>query len=274
MRLTSLSFQFCPCSIKQIFSLQSRTTASMSSPMRRNARREFTCKDFPDFRPNVSPKEMFQQGIFGGTYFRDIEIGEELFKDAWKEFTSQGWFQGLDIKTMVSNQDYKVSRNRYKVKCGQGLDVWVDKGWIKTEFDSHGWVHWYCRFFLGRRCADDERQIGRWKKVAGEKGRWRRNLIAKCVKSGRAYDDEGISPTVRQLLLHWAYELTHDHYEEYKELLEQGHRTSFIPQVEMKHVVKDAPEESENDEEADQRKRRQEDNDARDQRRRTRARNA
>ena len=30
------------------------------------------------------------------------------------------------------------------------------------------------RFYLGRRTADDARQISRWSGVTGEKGRWKR----------------------------------------------------------------------------------------------------
>ncbi len=41
--------------------------------------------------------------------------------------------------------------------------------------------HWYCRFYQGRRGNDDERQIGRWKGVCGEKGRWKRSLVNKVV---------------------------------------------------------------------------------------------
>ena len=29
-------------------------------------------EDFPDFKPNLSPKEIFQLGSFGGTYWRPI----------------------------------------------------------------------------------------------------------------------------------------------------------------------------------------------------------
>ena len=29
-------------------------------------------KDFPDFTPNVTPKDVFKKGSFGGTYYRDI----------------------------------------------------------------------------------------------------------------------------------------------------------------------------------------------------------
>ena len=30
-------------------------------------------KDYPDFKPNITPKEMFRMGIMGGTYFREIK---------------------------------------------------------------------------------------------------------------------------------------------------------------------------------------------------------
>lgn len=241
--------------------------------MEKSANGDYVCSDFPDFHPNLSPKEMFQLGCFGGTYFRDIVIDGKWHRQAWKEFEHLGWFQGLDIQTQVSSDDYIISRNRYKVKCGQSLEVWLDKGWIKTDYDSHGWVHWYCRFFQGRRCDDDQRQISRWKAIAGEKGRWKRNLIAKCVKAGKSYDDESVSPVVRQLLLHWAYQLSEEHFDQYKALLEKGKKTSFIPQYQMKHVVKDHDNEDEEEEATkNQQKRAQAEKEARDQRRLKRAR--
>ncbi len=80
-------------------------------------------------------------GAFGGTYFRNIKIDGVWYKDAHKEFDSPAtdWFQGVDVKTRVTSQKYSNAVNKYKVKCGQSLDEWLDKGWIKTEFDSHGW---------------------------------------------------------------------------------------------------------------------------------------
>lgn len=204
-------------------------------PMTQNSAGEWACADHPDFTPNVSPEMMFRAGIMGGSYFRNIAIRGVEYKDAWREF--EPWWKGLDVSAVIANPVYECRRNRFRVKCGQSLDIWVEKGWIETDFDSHGWIHWYCRFWSGRRCRDDRRQIGRWVACAGPKGRWKRNLLAKCVKAGSSFDDESISPVVRQTLLHWAYQPTEEHYQRYKVLLLGGARTSFIPQHQMEHIV-------------------------------------
>ena len=73
----------------------------------------------------------------------------------------------------------------------------------------------YCRFYLGRRTGDDRRQVDRWKKCAGEKGRWKNNLISKIVRSGCAFDNFAVSPVVRQTLQHWAYTLTKEDFDKY-----------------------------------------------------------
>lgn len=195
--------------------------------------------DASDFRPNLTPKEILLGGSFGGTYFRDIKLEKtgKWYRNAWKEFESDGWFEGLDIARMVSSPIYHKEVNTYKVKCGQSLAEWESKGWIDPKYDSHGWFHWYCRFFKGRRCPDDERQIGRWKKVAGLTGRWRSNLIAKCVRAGKSWNDTSVSPVVRQTLQHWAYRLNKRDFERYAAKVRKGAKTSFIPQHTMKHVV-------------------------------------
>lgn len=97
-------------------------------------------------------------------------------------------------------------------------------------------------------------------------------MIAKCVKAAKPFDDESVSPVVRQLLLHWGYELTKVHFEEYKILLETGHGTSFVPKHEMKDIGKRTMDSTSNGE-VREAKRRAADNDAREQRRKKRARN-
>ena len=131
----------------------------------------------------------------------------ETHSGAWKEFPEE-WFSGLDIKTQVASATYNEGRNRYGVKCGSGLDAWEEKGWIDSSA-PFGWFHWYCRYFMGLRGDDDQRQISRWNKCAGLKsGRWVRNLVTKVCRAQANFDDEGVSPVVRQTLLHWGYELT------------------------------------------------------------------
>jgi hypothetical protein len=50
--------------------------------------------------------------------------------------------------------------NRYGVHAGQGLREWEKSGWI-WEGDPRGWMQWYTRFYYGRRCPDDVRQVQR-----------------------------------------------------------------------------------------------------------------
>lgn len=81
--------------------------------------------------------------------------------------------------------DFRDSVNHWKAFVGQPYNEWEKNGWIYPEYDSRGWFQWYCRFWRGRRCDDDDRQIGRWDRVAGEaSGRWRRILLEKYRKQG------------------------------------------------------------------------------------------
>lgn len=50
--------------------------------------------------------------------------------------------------------------------------------------------------------------------MAGSKGRWKRFLVNQCLRANAAFDDPGVSPVVRQTLLHWAYELTESDFRE------------------------------------------------------------
>ncbi|CAM9512624.1 unnamed protein product [Pylaiella littoralis] len=174
----------------------------------RNKQGQLVFPDFPKFRPNLSPKQVLRMGSFGGTYFRPIKssVTGKSYRDQWKEFPAD-WFEGLNVKARVANPTYFNSVNTYGVHCGGDLDMWESNGWIK-ECDPYGWFQWYCRFYLGRRCYDDERQISRGLKVFGPTGRWRTQLCNRILTKGTSFDDHKISPKIRQLLQHWGYRIT------------------------------------------------------------------
>jgi len=46
--------------------------------------------------------------------------------------------------------------------------MWEGSGWI-SDIDPYGWFQWYCRFYMGRRSTDDDRQIARGMGVMGPK---------------------------------------------------------------------------------------------------------
>ena len=167
-----------------------------------------TFKDHPEFKPNLSPEECIRAGIFGGIYFNPIGgkpgiISRKINIDH-NEFPKK-WFRGLDESYYLSRK-YDKNVNKYGVVAGKNQAFWESKGWINKQ-DPRGWFQWYCRFYMGRRTDDDERQIKRWINVCGENGRWKRFLINKIKNKNGNINDYSISPVVRQTLLHWGYEL-------------------------------------------------------------------
>ena len=178
----------------------------------------YVFEDFPDFKPNLSPREMFKLGSFGGTYWRPIYssvVGKNL-KNIHKQYPKSWWKDIPDDWMVRSDEEYDKNINKYKVKVGTSLEFWEEKNWIK-ENHPYGWVHWYCDFFSGKRCDDDERQISRWKKLAGHKGRFMRFLVTQILKKSKEsknkkWCDESVSPKIRQVLQHWGYKLTKKDY--------------------------------------------------------------
>ena len=183
--------------------------------------------DRKDFTPNITPEQILRLGSFGGTYFRDLKSDETVdgkeYIDTWKELPTE-WIKGLDIERQVASQKYVKKNNKYNIKCGSSLYDWNKSGWIE-KIDPYGWYMWYCRFYLGRRCYDDDRQIKRFNNFAGIKGRWRNNLCKKITDKivdlsdeeeiNQKLDDHSISPGVRQTLQHWGYILTREDLDEY-----------------------------------------------------------
>ena len=146
------------------------------------------------FRPNISPLDVIKKGAFGGTYFRDIFSGvnNKWYQNSWKEFRE---LEGIGKKYYCSDF-YDVSLNCYGVEIGTSLRFWERKGWI-NELDPYGWFQWYFRYWKGRRSEDDQRQIGRWKRIASRFV----DILNEMVSEGR------VSLKIRQILLHWCYEL-------------------------------------------------------------------
>ncbi|HJT66536.1 MAG TPA: hypothetical protein VJ749_08785 [Pyrinomonadaceae bacterium] len=134
-----------------------------------------------EFTPDLTPQEMLELGVFGGKYMTDC-------KD---EFPAS-WFR----KAKLSPQRHDPKLNYFGVNASAPLSVWRKKGWIYHE-DPRGWFQWYCRYYMGRRCPDDERQIKRWRAM--------RRHIAQIRKHCPQGEIE-CRPKQRQALLHWAYD--------------------------------------------------------------------
>lgn len=198
-------------------------TPSTPAPTRDEAG-VFHFDSHPDFTPNKSPAEVLREGAFGGSYFRPLyskKLGATISDDHLE--LPAPWTEGLDASRYLASPTYDADANKFKVACGQSIEQWEASGWIDHRFDVRGWFQWYCRFFAGRRCEDDERQVGRWKKCVGPTGRWRRMLLKKYVSAGvRTVWDDGededapeVSPVMHQTCLHWAFEVTQDVLDKY-----------------------------------------------------------
>ena len=134
------------------------------------------------FKPELTPKEMLEIGVFGGKYMTDCK--EEFPLD---------WFE----KAKLCSEKHDPKINFFGVNASQPLSVWQKKGWIYEE-DPRGWFQWYCRYYMGRRIPEeDERQIKRWKAMVRH--------IAQVRKNCRTHD-YSCHKKQRQALLHWAYD--------------------------------------------------------------------
>jgi hypothetical protein len=177
----------------------------------KNKHGEIVFKDNGEFRPNLTPQEIFEMGSFGGTYWRPIKsmFLKKVLKNQHKKYSHLGWWDSIDEDTKLTNiyDDYDKKINYYGVKCGSTLEAWESSNWIR-ESHPYGWVQWYCDYYMGERSDDDNRQINRWIRTAGPKSRFRRALINLIIKKKGKYNDYKISPVRRQTLQHWGYKLT------------------------------------------------------------------
>jgi hypothetical protein len=145
---------------------------------------ELEGKNFePSFKPELTPRQMLELGVFGGIYMRDCK----------KEFP-HSWFKKAKFSDENKRQE---DINFFKINASQSLKVWRKNGWINKK-DPRGWFQWYCRYYMGRRMPEeDKRQIQRWKNMKRHVT-WLQNA---CKKK-----DLRCRPKQRQALLHWAYD--------------------------------------------------------------------
>ncbi len=193
-------------------------------PPTRDESGTFHFESHPDFLPNKSPEEVLREGCFGGSYFRPLrsqKLGIKI-EDDHKELP-ESWIIALDITRYLTSPKYNLDVNKFKVACGQSIEEWEAAGWINHDYDIRGWFQWYTRFFRGRRCSDDGRQVSRWKKCVGKTGRWRRMLLKKYGALGvREVFDDGadedapeVSPVMHQTCHHWAFEVRQNVLDDY-----------------------------------------------------------
>jgi hypothetical protein len=134
-----------------------------------------------DFTPDLPPKEMLALGVFGGKYMTDCT--NEFPKD---------WF----AHAKLCHEKHDPTLNYFGVNASKSLAYWRTKGWIHPD-DPRGWFQWYCRYYMGRRHPDDDRQIKRWKAFRRHAGA----VVANCRQG-----DMTCRRRQRQALLHWAYD--------------------------------------------------------------------
>ena len=134
------------------------------------------------FKPQLTPKEMLEYGVFGGSYFANKEMNE--FPKSW-------------FKRAKLSKSFNAELNRFKIKAGLSRKDWMKKGWIFKE-DPLGWFQWYCRYTNGRRIKGvDEVQIQRWLNFTRH---------VKAISKNCEKNDLSCRRRQRQAILQWAYD--------------------------------------------------------------------
>lgn len=133
-----------------------------------------------DFKPELTPQEMLNLGVFEGKYLNDCR----------QEFPEE-WFSSAHLSEVAD-----LSQNCFHIKSRLPLSEWKRRGWI-IEPDPRGWFQWYCRYYLGRRIPElDIIQIKRWRSFKRHKAQVKKNCFI---------GDLSCRPRQRQALLQWAY---------------------------------------------------------------------
>lgn len=135
-----------------------------------------------DFKPELTPKEMLNLGVFWWKYMTDCR--DEFPKD---------WFEWAKL----SPEKKDPFLNFFGVDASLSLKIWKGK-WRIYEDDPRWRFQRYCRYYMWRRIPkEDNRQIKRWKAM-------KRHIWA--VKKNCIKWDRTCRKKQKQALLHWAYD--------------------------------------------------------------------
>ena len=119
----------------------------VNDPMQKGYRYELsaqTGRNFdPGFKPELTPKQMLELGVFCGKYMTDTQAE---FPESWFELAK------------LSLHDRDCSLNYFGVDASQPLSVWQNNGWLHSD-DPRGWFQWYCRYYMGRRMPEEESSV-------------------------------------------------------------------------------------------------------------------
>jgi hypothetical protein len=139
-------------------------------------------KQYPNFNPAFTPKQMLEMGVFEGKYMRDCH----------HEFPSS-WF----THAKEAKGDHRdPSLNYFGLVARKSLKEWGENGWIYGN-DPRGWMQWWCRLYYGRREPEiDKIQINRWLSI--------KRHVAQIQAACKPGDME-CRPRQRQTLLQWSY---------------------------------------------------------------------
>lgn len=136
---------------------------------------DINAKRRDDFTPDFTPALCLRLGIFGGAYFRG-------YPKLLKEFPHFAY---------VPSEVEVADNNFFGVNASMSRHEWVKRGWMHSD-DPRGWFQWWCRYEMGRRHEDDDRQIGRWLAFKSRK-----------LREINGSTDVSKHTRTRQGLLHW-----------------------------------------------------------------------
>eukprot|EP00958_Prasinococcus_capsulatus_P024135 scaffold3734_cov425-Prasinococcus_capsulatus_cf.AAC.13 len=132
-----------------------KAAATLPEGVARDSAGALKFDDFPEFRPNLTPREVLVRGAFGGCYFNP-KGGKQGVKFPYKttsgvpithltvlhppppsgqEFPKE-WFEGLEDEKFLSRK-YRCEVNKYGVKAGQDQRYW-EVSWVhSSSVQSH-----------------------------------------------------------------------------------------------------------------------------------------